>query len=130
MPRQAEQLLVDPRREQGAYRPRLHRRKVQALGQRRDRPPAIGIGRMPQIIDDQRELRVARARVDQPVDQGGEALHASSSPPSSSTSRPTRCSARALRSEERRVGKSVSVRVDLGGPRIIQKKKNQDKKNN
>src|SRR3546814_15707983 len=96
MPRQAEQLLVDPRREQGAYRPRLHRRKVQALGQRRDRPPAIGIGRMPQIIDDQRELRVARARVDQPVDQGGEALPASSPPPSSSTSRPTRSSVRDL----------------------------------
>src|SRR3546814_11774904 len=29
------------------------------------------------------------------------------------------------RSEERRVGKSVSVRVDLGGSRIIKKKKNQ-----
>src|SRR3546814_19404275 len=28
-----------------------------------------------------------------------------------------------LRSEERRVGKSVSVRVDLGGRRIINKKK-------
>src|SRR3546814_5486951 len=28
------------------------------------------------------------------------------------------------RSEERRVGKSVSVRVDLGGRRIIKKKKN------
>src|SRR3546814_11684603 len=28
-----------------------------------------------------------------------------------------------LRSEERRVGKSVSVRVDLGGRRIIKKKK-------
>src|SRR3546814_13568925 len=89
MPRQAEQLLVDPRREQGAYRPRLHRRKVQALGHRRDRPPAIGIGRMPQITDDQRQLRVARARVDQPVDQGGEAFHAFSPTPSSSKSRHT-----------------------------------------
>src|SRR3546814_13514604 len=29
-----------------------------------------------------------------------------------------------VRSEERRVGKSVSVRVDLGGRRIIKKKKN------
>src|SRR3546814_20255126 len=29
---------------------------------------------------------------------------------------------RVLRSEERRVGKSVSVRVDLGGRRIIKKK--------
>src|SRR3546814_12211378 len=32
--------------------------------------------------------------------------------------------AMAIRSEERRVGKSVSVRVDLGGRRIIKKKKN------
>src|SRR3546814_14818960 len=31
-----------------------------------------------------------------------------------------------LRSEERRVGKSVSVRVDLGGRRIITKKKDQN----
>src|SRR3546814_20378403 len=31
----------------------------------------------------------------------------------------------AQRSEERRVGKSVSVRVDLGGRRIIKKKKHQ-----
>src|SRR3546814_16460054 len=31
------------------------------------------------------------------------------------------------RSEERRVGKSVSVRVDLGGRRIIKKKKKQEK---
>src|SRR3546814_14387640 len=31
---------------------------------------------------------------------------------------------KAERSEERRVGKSVSVRVDLGGRRIIKKKKN------
>src|SRR3546814_19877518 len=32
-----------------------------------------------------------------------------------------------LRSEERRVGKEWSVRVDLGGRRIIKKKKNNDK---
>src|SRR3546814_20878741 len=32
------------------------------------------------------------------------------------------------RSEERRVGKSVSVRVDLGGRRIIKKKKKKNKK--
>src|SRR3546814_15022267 len=32
------------------------------------------------------------------------------------------------RSEERRVGKSVSVRVDLGGRRIIKKKNNNQKK--
>src|SRR3546814_12067457 len=35
---------------------------------------------------------------------------------------------RAERSEERRVGKSVSVRVDLGGRRIIKKKKNKHTK--
>src|SRR3546814_19226702 len=35
---------------------------------------------------------------------------------------------RSARSEERRVGKSVSVRVDLGGRRIIKKKKNRDKR--
>src|SRR3546814_2371637 len=33
---------------------------------------------------------------------------------------------RLLRSEERRVGKSVSVRVDLGGRRIIKKKKKEN----
>src|SRR3546814_13761585 len=32
-----------------------------------------------------------------------------------------------LRSEERRVGKSVSVRVDLGGRRIIKQKKSTNK---
>src|SRR3546814_17925810 len=32
-----------------------------------------------------------------------------------------------LRSEERRVGKSVSVRVDLGGRRILKKKKKEAK---
>src|SRR3546814_12673054 len=40
---------------------------------------------------------------------------------------------RTLRSEERRVGKSVSVRVDLGGRRIIKKKtrnKKYDQKEN
>src|SRR3546814_20972353 len=35
-----------------------------------------------------------------------------------------------IRSEERRVGKSVSVRVDLGGRRIIKKKKKNKKKRN
>src|SRR3546814_13669975 len=35
--------------------------------------------------------------------------------------------ATAARSEERRVGKSVSVRVDLGGRRIMKKKKQQKK---
>src|SRR3546814_13494585 len=37
-------------------------------------------------------------------------------------SRPTQCPVPPSRSEERRVGKSVSVRVDLGGRRIINKK--------
>src|SRR3546814_13363984 len=33
-----------------------------------------------------------------------------------------------IRSEERRVGKSVSVRVDLGGRRLIKKKKHTSKR--
>src|SRR3546814_10547712 len=37
--------------------------------------------------------------------------------------RPPETALHARRSEERRVGKSVSVRVDLGGRRIIKKKK-------
>src|SRR3546814_14147370 len=36
---------------------------------------------------------------------------------------PVRLPSGDLRSEERRVGKSVSVRVDLGGRRILKKKK-------
>src|SRR3546814_19029259 len=35
-----------------------------------------------------------------------------------------------VRSEERRVGKSVSVRVDLGGRRIIKKKKKKEPSEN
>src|SRR3546814_16685339 len=38
--------------------------------------------------------------------------------------------ARSARSEERRVGKSVSVRVDLGGRRIIKKKRKNTHNNN
>src|SRR3546814_1525180 len=89
MARQAEELRIHPRRQQGPHLPRLHRRKIERLGQRREGPTAVGVRRVAQIIDDQRELAIARARVDEPVDQGREALHASSS-----TSRPTRCSAR------------------------------------
>src|SRR3546814_12366340 len=37
---------------------------------------------------------------------------------------------RSFRSEERRVGKDVSVRVDLGGRRIIKKKKTDTKRYN
>src|SRR3546814_20732369 len=84
MARQAEQFLVDACAEQGAHRPRLDRRKVERVGQRGECPAAVGIGGVFQIIDDQRELAVARARVNEPVDQGRETLHASSS-----RSRPT-----------------------------------------
>src|SRR3546814_13597849 len=37
------------------------------------------------------------------------------------------CHACAQRSEERRVGKEWSVRVDLGGSRLIKKKRNENK---
>src|SRR3546814_14833441 len=46
--------------------------------------------------------------------------------PSKSTALKLPNSLTCSRSEERRVGKSVSVRVDLGGRRIIQKKKQID----
>src|SRR3546814_16630304 len=42
------------------------------------------------------------------------------------TPNPRRRPKRLLRSEERRVGKGVSVRVDLGGRRIIEKKNKQE----
>src|SRR3546814_9210002 len=79
MARQAEELRIHPRRQQGPHLPRLHRRKIERLGQRREGPTAVGVRRVAQIIDDQRELAIARARVDEPVDQGREALHASRS---------------------------------------------------
>src|SRR3546814_7578752 len=78
MARQAEELRIHPRRQQGPHLPRLHRRKIERLGQRREGPTAVGVRRVAQIIDDQRELAIARARVDEPVDQGREALHARS----------------------------------------------------
>src|SRR3546814_20438933 len=46
-----------------------------------------------------------------------------SSATSPTTAPRRRCSRKSARSEERRVGKELSVRVDLGGRRIIKKKK-------
>ena len=53
----------------------LHRRQVQPPGQRRQRIAAIGIGRALQIIADQLQLGIARARVDERVEQLGEIAH-------------------------------------------------------
>src|SRR5262249_8080950 len=49
--------------------------KAEAAGQRRQRPAAIGIGRLVQIRLDQPELGVARRLVGEGIEQGGEGLH-------------------------------------------------------
>ena len=54
---------------------RLHCRDVERAGQRRQRKPAVGIRRFLQIVADQLQLGVARARVDEVVEQLGESAH-------------------------------------------------------
>ena len=49
--------------------------QVKLPSQCRHRPAAIGIGHGAQIIDDQLQLRVARAGVDQPVEEIGKSTH-------------------------------------------------------
>ena len=71
---------------------RFHCRNAKRASQRGQCPATVWIRRIAQIIGDQPDLLVARACVDQPVDQRGESLHQLSS----SSSRPTRSSARAF----------------------------------
>ena len=59
----------------------FHRRNAERAGQRRQRYAAVGIGRGLEIIADQLELGVARARVDEVVEQLGESAHAASTRP-------------------------------------------------
>ncbi len=90
---EAEKLGIDPLHRHRADGSGFDRRKVGFPGQRRQRPAAIGIGRGAQIIGDQRDLGVTRAGIAQLGDQGGKGAHQASS---SSSSRPTMASARAL----------------------------------
>ena len=72
---QRPQHRIDPVLEQIADGGAFDRGEVEPVGQRRQRPAAIGIGRRAQIFRDQPQLLVAAAGVDERVDQGGELLH-------------------------------------------------------
>src|SRR3546814_19864903 len=50
-------------------------RSVEAAGERRQRPASIRVGCRAKIISDQLQLAVAAARIDQRINEGGEALH-------------------------------------------------------
>ena len=71
---------------------RFDRCNVQRPGKCRQSPTAIGVRCFTQIIGDQPDLQIARSRVDQAIDERSKSLHQ----PSSSSSRPTRSSARAF----------------------------------
>ena len=70
-----EQDRVDPLLDKAADRSGLDVRDVERAGQRGERHAAVGIGRFLEIIADQLELGVARARVDEVVEQLGEGAH-------------------------------------------------------
>src|SRR3546814_7151588 len=73
--RKGEQDRIDALHEQIADGRPLHRRKVEAAGERRQRPASIRVGCRAKIISDQLQLAVATARIDQRINEGGEALH-------------------------------------------------------
>ena len=75
VPAHVEQDRIDPLLGDRADRRRLDRGQVELAGQRRQRIAAVGIGRALQIIADQLQLGVARARVDERVEQLGEIAH-------------------------------------------------------
>ena len=66
---------VDPLFGQRPHRRRLNVRDVERSGQRRQRDPAIGVGRRLQIVPDQGQLAVARPCVDEVVEQLAERAH-------------------------------------------------------
>ena len=73
-----EQHRVDALLDQAADRGRLDLRDVEPAGQRGERDAAVGIRRFLEIVADQLELGVARARVDEVVEQLGESAHRAS----------------------------------------------------
>ena len=70
-----EQLGADLLLAEAAQQGGLGCRKVEAAGQRRQRPAAIGIGRLAQVGLDQPQLGVAGRLVGQRIEEGGESLH-------------------------------------------------------
>ena len=91
--RQLVEHRIDLVGHQLAERTPQRQARKQAVGERRQREAAVGIGRLAEILDQQPELAVARRRRRQAVEQVGELLH----PYSPSSSKPTSDSARALR---------------------------------
>ena len=73
-----EQDRIDRLLDQAADRRRLHMRDVERAGQRRERNAAVGVRRFLEIVADQLELGVARARVDEAVEKLGESAHRAS----------------------------------------------------
>ena len=70
-----EQHRIDPLLGDRANRGALDRRNVERSGQRGEAIAAVRVGRFPEIIADQLELGVARARVDEVVEQLREGAH-------------------------------------------------------
>ena len=70
-----EQHGIDPLLDQAADRGGLDVRDVERAGQRGEAIAAVGIGRFLEIIADQLELGVARARVDEVVEKLREGAH-------------------------------------------------------
>ena len=70
-----EQLRPDLVLAEAAQQRGLGGGEVEPAGQRRQRPAAIGIGRLAQIGLDQPQLGVARRLVGERIEQGGEGLH-------------------------------------------------------
>ena len=94
---EAEQLLADLLLAKAAQQSGFGRREIEPAGQGRQRPAAVGIGRLAQIGLDQPKLGVARGLEGERVEEAGEGLHQASS----SSSRPLRCSASASMPIER-----------------------------
>src|SRR5579871_5292824 len=86
--RPAEQFGINPRGGEGAHLVRLGFGKGKFSGQRGKRPAAVGIGFGGEILAHQAELAGSRRGQQQRFEQGGKAVH-------SSSSKPIRVSARA-----------------------------------
>ncbi len=69
---------IDPLLDQAADGGRLNVRNLERPGQRREPVAAVGVGGFPEVIADQPELGVARARIDEVVEQLREGAHRAS----------------------------------------------------
>jgi len=72
-----EQHRIDPFLGHRSNLRRLYRRDVERAGQRSKRDAPVGVGRFPEIIADQLQLRIARPGVGQVIEQLGKGAHRS-----------------------------------------------------